>query len=571
MMPVVRKASGGLTDREKKIAHNAKVRQESDQGRANVHAVARLWHGINSDRRDNGTAGGSTSHLSLPGAYGATFSGTSTPRSTSPSQYHTAVNTPAVPMEVEPPPMHPRHAFRGKRISYATSTSNNQGNPSSNATNDQSRRSVDTLMSSPSLAPLTESHSSHWSPALSKSKVETQSTIPPQRRPTWPPPGYPKVEWEMVDKNGLLGRLSRFFGRYQLGAEPTTIPWATLPQLLAERRQYLRGVPFVCIPIVTNDQVDELSAPWNWNGELLGAMDWALVNNQLSFNARESGRRVLFEIIDENGAFSDSTLGYSDHWLNQFLPDTNPNSSPNSQSFNEPLTPVVSLKRSREDQDSPISPGDMSVDHDTKRRRPNGASSSVSPVDSRSERSVEPREKSFIERSWRDSSSASNETVAEEVIDPRELPLNRLVPSSLPPPLRKGRVFLRFGPVDATMGSSDGKEMEEETWEWIPPAGTPMGMKSSTVWNPTQARWRLVTGGRSLENLGSIETKEKTEFPDPMDGIILKYGSCEYVEERGQWEMIPHRNAEAFPWRIRWDEIFARWEWTPLPEPSQGA
>ncbi|KAG8813481.1 hypothetical protein FRC17_001556 [Serendipita sp. 399] len=546
MLSTSKRTSGILSERERRIAHNAKVRQELDQGRANAQAAARKWHNVGTHDK--------TSRPSIQAIYAGTFSEASTPRSNSPLSSRPGV----APMETEPPPMHPRHAFKGKQRASNTSNALSVG-----MTGESSWRNVDTLMSSPPHAPLTDSQSSHWSPSMSK--IEPTSIAPSKRQHNWPPPGYPKIEWELVNKNSVINRLSRFFDRHQLGTEPTAIPWKVLPRLLAERRQYLRGVPFVCIPSITDDQVNEMSAPWNWNGEQLGAMDWALSSNTLSINARETGRRVLFEIIGEQGSFSDSTLGYSARWLDRYLPDTNPNLSSPDQSFNEPLTPIVSLKRPREVQDSPLSPEGISIDRDSKRRRQLDTNSTTSPLESHPGVKVEPKEKSFLERSWRDSSSGSNETGVEEAIDARKLSFNRLVPNSLPPPLLKGRVFLRFGPVDGASKPNNGKEAEEETWEWIPPAGTSMGMKSSTVWNPTQARWRLVPGGRSLENLGSVERKERTEFPDRTDGIILSFGTCDYVEERGQWEMIPHKHLGSPPWRIRWDEIYARWEWTQLP------
>lgn len=62
-----------------------------------------------------------------------------------------------------------------------------------------------------------------------------------------------------------------------------------LPQLLAERKQYLRGVPFNCLPVVKEDRVDVNSAVKHWSDDMAGAMDWVLKNNVLSVRNREKG------------------------------------------------------------------------------------------------------------------------------------------------------------------------------------------------------------------------------------------------------------------------------------------
>lgn len=68
------------------------------------------------------------------------------------------------------------------------------------------------------------------------------------------------------------------------------VPWLNLPKLLSERKQYLRGIPFICLPTVKDDQVEEGSLLENWSSEMSAAMYWALNENLLMVKNREPGR-----------------------------------------------------------------------------------------------------------------------------------------------------------------------------------------------------------------------------------------------------------------------------------------
>jgi hypothetical protein len=107
-------------------------------------------------------------------------------------------------------------------------------------------------------------------------------------------------------------------------------------------------------------------------------------------------------------------------------------------------------------------------------------------------------------------------------------------------------------------------EFTEEVWEWIPPVDHPKS-NTSIVWNPTQARWRVVASPRSLEHLGAVMAKDRKESPDVVQGNILGRGNCEYNESRAQWEIqFKLKDAIAAPWVVRWDGEFGKWEWALL-------
>jgi hypothetical protein len=347
--------------------------------------------------------------------------------------------------------------------------------------------------------------------------------------------------------------------------------------MLAERRQYLCGVPFVCAPAIEDDRVSPTSNLSNWTTEMCGAMNWVLSEKLLNIKPRDPGqsslqaclfrtqvfigRRVLFELIGPDGLSVDSTLGYSDRWVDTFLPDTISNGTAYRRATS-PLTPVVSLKRARDGVLSPVTGDETDAERDVKRRKPNQEDDGElrSPVGT--PEIVLPRPKTV--RPFRmgfnnSGSSGGSNDMSEEVINPKDLGLDRLIPSSLPPPLRKGRVFLRFS------DPSTGKE--EEVWEWVPPndQGPTFSLQNSTIWNSTQAKWRITATSRSLAHLAAWETKEKADWPTKVDGNILGRGRCEFEESRGQWEMhFDNKNPDT-SWIVRWNEDFARWEWSLLP------
>ncbi|CAG7855010.1 SubName: Full=Uncharacterized protein {ECO:0000313/EMBL:CCA77718.1} [Serendipita indica DSM 11827] len=491
---------------------SARRRRDSELGMARAQAMAKQMFEAGTLSANSAASRAAQRPLSPPQS--SYRSGTSTPYSEVSSSYgyqyppHSPMHYSTTPQAR--PAMHPRHAFKGKQRSLPNSD-------------------------------------------------ELASSTTPQSR--WPPLGYPKPDATNFNMTTFLLAFNRFFERHALTSVAIPIPWLGLPYLLAERRQYLRGVPYVCLPFITEDQVDDRSNPARWTQEMATAMNWAMVTSTLRIATRETGRRVLFEVIGPDGRRADSTLGFSDEWVDHHLPDTTNRYGRGATTRESKSSTILSLKRIRSD-----SPDLMDVEDDgtgvreAKRTRMNGTRSTLSPMDASGDASNQQFVMNY-QKSAGSSTSGSGTSVREDISPSTSLGLDRLVPSSLPQPLRGGRVFLRVGTMESSM-NTDTSPVLEDTWEWIPPAGNSIGLRKSTVWNPTQARWRLVSEERTLQNLDFGKKDAKVEMPDQTEGVIFKHFAVEYVEERGQWEMVPLTKQQTYPWVIRWDEEYARWEWT---------
>ncbi|KIM23330.1 hypothetical protein M408DRAFT_332417 [Serendipita vermifera MAFF 305830] len=563
-----RNSTPSNTTRIKKVDENAKKKEEQERARANATAFAKqrfaeaamgsrpskVSYSFDSGRKLSINSGASTPHSEPSGS-----SSQLGPQPQISATYSAESFTPAV---------HPRQAFKGKqRMSNTNGSGNYQHLTTSRPLEDQ-KRTQEWSFSSATTAPV--GNYLPWSPGGSSLEPIQTPTVSTTFHParSWPPPGYPHPQWSESKMEEFHSLLARFFDRHALGTKVGGIPWRTLPQMLAERRQYLCGVPFVCIPLIEDDRVSQTSHISNWTAEMCGAMHWSLSEKHLNIKPREPGRRVLFEVIGPDGTFVDTTLGYSDRWVDTFLPDTVSHANGNLHRISTPLSPVLSLKRGRDGITKSTSPEETDAERDIKRRKPNdedrdetkGVNGNPDPAVVRP-KTIRPFKMAFNNS---DKASNANQDMREEVINPRDLGLDRLVPGSLPPPLRKGRVFLRF--ADPATGK------EEEVWEWIPPSdqGPTFSLLNSTIWNPTQAKWRITATSRSLSHLEAWETKEKADWPTKVDGNILGRGRCEFEEDRSQWEMhFDNKNAE-FPWIICWDEDFARWEWKLLQVSSGG-
>lgn len=338
----------------------------------------------------------------------------------------------------------------------------------------------------------------------------------------------------------------------------------------------------MCLPTVEEDQIADSSDPTRWSTEMMSAMDWAMKSKLVIIKTRSKGtlylvvlfiidgsgnclgRRVLFEIIGPDGVYMDSTLGYSEKWVDSMLPDTSSNLPTLSITNRSPLSPVVSLKRSRVSESSLRDISPTGTERQTKRHRLDTHEDIRTESDTESEVSINRQLiRPFVMSPF---STGVAEVLEEEEIDPKSLPLHRLVPSCLPAPLRDGRVFLRFDPQGPKVEESDsipGPYEEQdvtETWEWIPPEDRSHGLRPSTIWNPTQAKWRIVSMPRSLEHLG-ISNGKLQPSPCRVTSNILARGNCYFNESREKWEMDFGAKYKDVQWRIVWNAEFGRWEW----------
>jgi hypothetical protein len=254
---------------------------------------------------------------------------------------------------------------------------------------------------------------------------------------------------------------------------------------------------------------------------------------------------VLFEVILSSGQREDSTLGYSKSWLDLFLPDTK---DPEKRVTVEP-SPAPSShvgKRARSTSLATLNKFEGEGEPDLKRRkltdRPVEVATSVS-ADAPHLPVFQIRAARMTEEELAVSSSDNGNINIDEQVDPSTLSLDRLLPNHLPPPLRKGRVYLN---------------PETDLFEWTPPPSHSASATTSTIWNSTQAQWRLVKAPRSV--LTERPVDERTGLPDRFDGPVLGRGEGVWKEESGTWEVqFPYRGE--LPGTLRWDDSVGRWQW----------
>ncbi|CCA70708.1 hypothetical protein PIIN_04642 [Serendipita indica DSM 11827] len=103
------------------------------------------------------------------------------------------------------------------------------------------------------------------------------------------------------------------------------IPWAYLPTLLARGKLCIIGCPKDCIPKVEKDIVVETSSPYFYDGLQLGLMYRAFKESEVSIGIRPPGKEALFACrIGDSGYVWESTLGFSDKWIEMNIRNPNP-------------------------------------------------------------------------------------------------------------------------------------------------------------------------------------------------------------------------------------------------------
>ena len=379
----------------------------------------------------------------------------------------------------------------------------------------------------------------------------------------WPPPDVPEIDWTGDMPPLFWTAFANFFGNNLLGSPKIPIPWMTLPGALAKRRMYLAGVPHICAPLVKEDRIDASSNISNWTPQMSAAMYWAVTSGTLQvlhrtngnvvlgyiipFDSwRRAGRRVLFELILSSGQREDSTLGYSKSWIDLVLPDTK-GSGKRAIAQPSPAPSSHNGKRARSSSLTTLSTNKFEEDEpDLKRRRltdrPVEVATSVS-ADAPHVPLFQIRPSRILGMERAIPPSDNSNTSIEEQVDPSTLSLDRLLPNHLPPPLRKGRIYLN---------------PETDLFEWAPPPSHSTSATTSTIWNSTQGQWRLVKEPR----LALVErpVDERAGLPDRFDGPVLGRGEGVWKEESGTWEVqFPYRGE--LPGILRWDDSVGRWRW----------
>ena len=457
-------------------------------------------------------------------------------------------NTSAPSTSVAPPPLHPRQMLKQRKHGFSwTDPSEPQSSvPGSNKPPSSLR--METTPPLPGLTPSRES--------------SIQAPDHPNGR-RWPPPGVPKIDWTGDILPQFWTAFANFFSNNLFGSLKVPIPWMTLPGALAERRVYLAGVPHICAPLVKDDRIDASSNINHWTSEMSGAMYWAVTSGTLQVlhrtngnvvlgylilfgSWRRAGRRVLFELILSSGQREDSTLGYSKSWIDIALPDTKGlekrvivETSPAPSGHNG--------KRARSSSLTTLSTNKFEEDEpDLKRRRltdrPVEVATSVS-MNAPHVPLFQIRPSRVLDMERAVSSSDNSHTSVEEQVDPSTLSLDRLLPNHLPPPLRKGQIYLN---------------PETDLFEWTPPPLHSTPATTSTIWNSTQGQWRLVKAPRLA--LRERAMSERTGMPDRFDGPVLGRGECVWREESETWE-VQFRYRGELPGTLRWNDSVGRWQW----------
>ncbi|CCA68741.1 hypothetical protein PIIN_02604 [Serendipita indica DSM 11827] len=374
-------------------------------------------------------------------------------------------------------------------------------------------------------------------------------------------PSPSKFETKHAIEKVIRPALIKLFDAAGLSSPENPIPWVTLPQLLCSRRLFISGFPKACLPRVVRDRVDWASGPKHWSFSALTTMHKALKAGDVKIRRRPRERVVLFHILPTdaerelgNHHGTDSTLNFSQAWLNEFMTGDTTQSANETMQF-EPLeasplraqtTPATPLRPvwerlgrikidesdSEEDIVVPEPPWKVAMEELT---RPPPSSelhrlATVGEVPGSDLESDSTSEDSQNEEDEKDESET-------------KLSLAKLVPSHLPFSFqRRGRVILTT----------------EDVFEWLPndPYATDCP-PSRMVWNPHKGKWKLLPEIRDMVALD--RTVSPIEIPTRVGGHILRHGVVEHNPTINVWECsFVGRDLSG---DLRWSPDIAAWEW----------
>jgi hypothetical protein len=329
-----------------------------------------------------------------------------------------------------------------------------------------------------------------------------------------------------------------------------------LPAILCRNRLFISGFPERCLPRVVRDKVDGNSGPRAWSFATLMEMLNALKAGEVRIKRRPRDRKVLFHILPsdaqrERGEIHgvDSTLGYSQTWLDEHMVDDPLDDLDEEMQF-EPTgldmmtqppvqTPLqresvwerfgkIKIEESSSEEEGrvPDPPWKVALEQFTR------------PLSSRAMNS--PPEYVPNGSSGQDLLS-SDESGEEEGDAPRKLSLNHLLPSFLPHAFQgKGRILL-------------GKD---DLFEWVPNNVYATDCPPSRmVWSARKKKWELLPEMRNM----SDRPRARIEVPNRVSGRILSEGVCEHNATRKVWECS--FVGRAVFGDLRWSPDVGAWEW----------
>jgi len=363
---------------------------------------------------------------------------------------------------------------------------------------------------------------------------------------------------------------SQFFTKlltesHGLSSSNDQIPWANLPQFLAEKGLYISGWPAKWVPNVKHDQVVPHCGIKTWSQDrLLGMLD-ALEAREITIHTREPGRRVLFhfppsddEMVNTAGQAqgADSTIGFSEAWLERHMGTKRIFSTENPQ--------VVSTDERSEDE-FPASPP---LNHEVPAPERFGKMFDPEVYDIEYNSSDEFREDQMVyklapEPPWKRDleyiTRPKNEGPSEDGEAPpladaydsgtdedQAVPFKSLLPRNLPFTSQDtGRVYLR----------------RDDVFEWTPnPGYYNSSPPNQTIWKTDRGgHWKLLNEPRQYDTAPSVPLEQQRTIPDRISGRILEQGKCEWDVVKRVWECnFPGRQVFG---RLVWANDLNAWEW----------
>jgi hypothetical protein len=350
-----------------------------------------------------------------------------------------------------------------------------------------------------------------------------------------------------------------------LSSSNDQIPWANLPQLLAEKGLYISGWPAKWVPNVKHDQVAPQCGIKTWSQErLLGMID-ALEAREITIHAIEPRRRVLFhfppsddEMVNTAGQARgrDSTIGFSEAWVDRHMHKTKPVAT-------EDLEVALADEMSTEEAASspPLMHEVPAPERFGKMFDPEVYDIEYNSSDELREEQImhklapEPpwkRDLEYITRPKNEWASEDGEAppLAEvhdsETDEDQTVPFNSLLPRNLPSSLQdQGRVYLR----------------RDDAFEWIPnPGYYNSSPPNQTIWKTDRGgHWKFLNEPRQYDTIPLVPFEQQRSIPDRISGRILEQGKCEWDIVKRVWECnFPGRQVFG---RLVWASDLNAWEW----------
>lgn len=319
--------------------------------------------------------------------------------------------------------------------------------------------------------------------------------------------------------------------------------------MLCQRQLFISGFPRQCLPRVIRDKVDVSSGPRGWSYPAFVAMFHALRAGEVKIQRRPRGRRVLFHLLptDEqieegNKHGTDSTLHFSQSWLDQHMVDNPDDVQDEEMQFEPSEKPIVVQKPLPLRREVSVWErfGKIKIEESESE---NEDRVPAPPWKIAMEEFLRPSIGRDEEEAMGASSTLQSGEEEEQSDEEVEYPLHLLLPSHIPHHFQgKGRIILS----------------KDDLFEWIPynPYATDCPPER-VVWSASKRKWKSLPQMRDMD--GWARRIIPQEIPNRAGGKILSKGVCEHNTTRKAWEC-------SFIGRkvlgdLRWAPDLCSWEW----------